>query len=439
MSNDKQHTPDEQFGEWLNHSWESWDTGSPSDAVWEELEASVVSETLWNRVNASLEAEEHSADKWIVASHENWEPANRTDVWERLNESISLEQVWQGLDHSLNRHAYRPSYWKLAVASVVALLISTHFTDSPVRGTSVPEQEWLTLSNTSSPASTTVVEKEATPSVQLNQELSNNGFIALTPVLQPQSPELTPSNPEIVPNRSLQAAQRSLLTTGRTDWSTLAVTPAEELLLPSLAFRTDVFPSTWNNLNAALAVHNTERPMPFNHWTVQVGAQLSILQERDQALLTSTLPRFGLAADMSYRHKVGPFQLIHSIGVSQYSQSSGKYVNGRHLITNQQVNAAQFHSTVGYTYKRFTVYGGFLVSKMLNGLEQNDNTVTKVYDFGRLQAGLTAGVDVRLLTFPRSGNQISFGSQYQWIPSAGGAKSSFENIQGLRFQTKFSF
>lgn len=436
MSNEKQHTPDEQSGDWLKRSWDTWDAGSPSNTVWEELEASVVSETLWKRVNASLEAEEHSADNWIVTSHEHWEPANQTDVWERLNESISLEQVWQGLDHSLNQHAHRPSYWKVAVASIVALLISTHFMDSPVQETST-----ATVQSSLSVGSTTpaTAQNGQQSSDVLPDDLQPNGaVVAVTP-----APNQHDENRDIpqknTPVRSLLASNRSLLSVGRKDWSALTASEKEDQSLPSLVFRTDVFPSSWSNLNAALAVHNGERPMPFNHWTAQVGAQLSILHERDQALLTSTLPRFGLAADMSYRHKVGPFQLIHSIGVSQYSQSSGKYVNGRHLITNQQVNAAQFHSSVGYTYKRFTIYGGLLVSKMLNGLEQNENTVTKVYDFGRLQAGLTAGIDVRILTFPRSGNQLSFGSQYQWIPSAGGAKSSFENIQGLRFQTKFSF
>lgn len=435
------HNRDTQSGDWLKSSWDTWDAGAPSESVWEELEASVVSESVWSRVHASLEAEEHLADSWIVDSHNQWEPSGSSDVWERLNESISLERVWRGLDQSLNQPAApRRSYWKLAVASIAALLISTHFTDTPVGNSSVTEEQLTALSvEAVSPSQSAPRENHSiTPSQDL-QHQPNGVFVAANPE-QRQLPENQFVQPSNVPVRNLQTANRSLISIDTKNWNLVTVAVQEEdQSLPSLVYRTDVFPSSWSNLNAALAIHNGEHPMPFNHWTAQVGAQLSILQERNQELLTSTLPRFGLAADLSYRHKVGPFQLIHSLGVSQYSQAAGKYVNGRHLITNQQVNAAQLHSTVGYTYKRFTLYGGLLVSKMLNGLEQNDNTVTKVYDFGRLQAGLTAGIDVRILTFPRSGNQLSFGSQYQWIPSSGGSKSSFENIQGLRFQTKFSF
>lgn len=442
MSNDPQHNRDMDSGEWLKRSWDDWDAGVPSDTVWEEIEASVVSEKLWNRVNASLEAEEHIPDSWMVASHQAWEPSSSTDVWERLNESISLEQVWQGLDQSLNRRAVvRPSYWKLAVASVVALLVSTHFTDTPVRVTETSDAAFVSRMSTSTPL--TVSPGESTTNTTSLPEVTNPYpvQVANNPDLQPQVPTRYDGLPQPIGsgNRTLLSAKYSLLSSGRKTPVAFVASAREDNSLPGLSFRTLDFPNSWNNLNASLAVHTGERPMAYNHWTAQVGAQLSILQERDQELLTSTLPRFGLAADMSYRHKVGPFQLIHSIGVSQYSQTSGKYVNGRHLITSQQVNAAQFHSTIGYTYKRFTLYGGLLVSKMLNGLEQNENTVTKVYDFGKAQAGLTAGLDVRLFTFPRSGNQLSFGSQYQWIPSSGGVKSSFENIHGLRFQTKFSF
>ena len=270
MSDETLHNRDAQSGDWLKSSWNTWDAGAPSESVWEELEASVVSESVWNRVHASLEAEEHHVDSWITESHDKWEPASGSDVWERLNESISLEQVWRGLDQSLNQPVTaRRSYWKLAVASIAALLISTHFTDTPLSNSSFADEQLATrYLDTNLPETKSNNQQQQGVPVINSQGQPNNVYVAINPEQQQQQqlPENHPVLPSNVPARTLLTVNRSLISIDNKNWNLVTATVQEEdHSLPSLVYRSDVFPSSWNNLNVALAIHNVERPMPFNH------------------------------------------------------------------------------------------------------------------------------------------------------------------------------
>jgi hypothetical protein len=82
-----------------------------------------------------------------------------------------------------------------------------------------------------------------------------------------------------------------------------------------------------------------------------------------------------------------------------------------------------------------------LFSKVLSGLEQenSNNKVLSVYSFSEIQPGLIGGMDFRIVSFPRSGKHISVGAQYQWMPSLVNKKNSFESMQSVRLQAKFSF
>ena len=434
MSTDPKHRSDE----WLNDSFDAWDAGEPSAALWERIEESVVVDAVWERVNESLLQEEHAPDQWITAAHENWNPGEAHDGWSKLNDAISLEQVWKGLDQSLNQPvAVRMPIWKLAVATITALFLSGHFSDAPTIHRETQHSTKLAFVQpvssddnnvvASNPGSALVVDQSAPGYSENNGTASQQRFQQDNPgdgTELAQQQQQTPPNPEVVPptpDAPLEnQAQQDLLA---------------DLGDPHLT----ALPSDWQLDPDQLGARKFAIKPPFHHWTVQVGTQLSILQERNQALLTSTFPKLGLAADLSYRHRLGSVQFIHAVGMSQYSQAAGKYINGRYATTDQRINALQFSSSVGYNYKRFTVYGGLLVSKALNGLEQNNAAITQVYNFDQVQVGFTSGIDFRIASFPRSGKHISIGSQYQWLPSYSGSKASFENIQGIRFQTKFSF
>ncbi|MES2557801.1 MAG: hypothetical protein V4604_16730 [Bacteroidota bacterium] len=436
MSTDPKHRSDDQ---WLNSSFDKWEAGEPSAALWEQLEESIAVDAVWERVTEALQQEEHAPDHWIAAAHENWNPGEAHDGWSKLNDAISLEQVWTGLDQSLNQPvATRMPIWKLVAASVTAIFLTGHFSDAPAIQQEVQYSTTLAF-----------VQPETT--IPNGTIVSNTGSVAIDDqvvVNQSNNQQEVPVNQERFqqdnPENGTQLVQQQQQTPPDQEVIPLVITPLEEVnkqdILADLSDpQLDARPSDWQLNPEQLGPRQFEIKPPFHHWTVQVGTQLSILEERNQALLTSTFPKFGLAADLSYRHRLGSVQFIHAIGMSQYSQAAGKYINGRYATTNQRINALQFSSSIGYNYKRFTVYGGVLVSKALNGLEHNNSAITQVYNFDQVQVGFTSGIDFRIASFPHSGKHISIGSQYQWLPSYSGSKASFENIQGIRFQTKFSF
>lgn len=439
MSTDPKHRSDDQ---WLNSSFDKWDAGEPSAALWEQIEESVAVDAVWERVTETLQQEEHAPDQWIVGSHENWNPGEAHDGWSKLNDAISLEQVWTGLNQSLNQPVVtRIPIWKLVAASVTAIFLSGHFSDAPAIRQEIQHSTVFAFVQPQTSATTTnqTVDFNAgsvTADDQsiVNQSNNNEPVNVNQQRFQVQNPEngtqlvqqqlpISPDS-EVVPSTNIPLEEK---------------VDENDILADLSDPHLDALPSDWQLNPDLLGARKFDIKPPFHHWTVQVGTQLSILEERNQALLTSTFPKLGLAADLSYRHRLGSVQFIHAIGMSQYSQSAGKYINGRYATTNQRINALQFSSSIGYNYKRFTIYGGVLVSKALNGLEINNAAITQVYNFDQIQVGFTSGIDFRIASFPNSGKHISIGSQYQWLPSYSGSKASFENIQGIRFQTKFSF
>lgn len=444
MSTDPKHRSDDQ---WLSNSFDKWDAGEPSDKLWEQLEESIAVDAVWERVNETLQQEEHAPDQWIVASHENWNPGEAHDGWSKLSDAISLEQVWTGLNQTLNQPVKtRMPIWKLVAASVTAIFLSGHFSDAPAIRYDAHHSTVLAFvqSQTTSPSQTVVSNTGSNVAVVVDDQMIEDQLVEDQSGAGEQKPvnqqRLQQDNPE----SGTDLVQQQIQTPANNEIAPMPIMPQEEdktvdiladLGDPSLT----VLPSDWRLNPEQLEARRFDIKPPFHHWTVQVGTQLSILEERNQALLTSTFPKLGLAADLSYRHRLGSVQFIHAIGMSQYSQAAGKYINGRYATTSQRINSLQFSSSIGYNYKRFTVYGGVLVSKALNGLEQNNAAITQVYNFDEVQVGFTGGIDFRIASFPNSGKHISIGSQYQWLPSYSGSKASFENIQGIRFQTKFSF
>lgn len=421
---------------WIDRSFQEWDAGESSD-IWPDLDESLSLDAVWNRVDVSLT--ETATDEWLRESHDEWLPVMENDQWNRLNDSLSLENVWTGLNQSLNQPVTtRIPYWKLIAASLVAVFCTQYFNDAPASRESF-------VSHTQS--SGILAEKDKTSGVDKTNGSHGNATNSFGHsgtsddetelIVNNEFNELPVQNQVIAPDELVQKPEQQ------------QEYPVEQITVNPETNESDMTDVTeeidplemrkWKAPEEFLTPRDFIVVRPYHHWTLQMGTQLSVLKERDQAAFTSTLPRFGMAADLSYRHRVGPVQLIHAVGMSQYEQVAGKYINGRYSNTDQQVNALQFSSSVGYTSGKFTYYGGLLFSKMLTGLEQNNNTITKVYNFNRLQTGFTGGIDYRLVSFPNSGKHISIGAQYQLLPSYKGEKTTFENIHGIRFQAKFSF
>lgn len=457
MSQDPLHTNTETGNDWLSRSFDAWEAGEPSADLWTELDESLSVESVWNRVGQSLTIEEHLEDAWIADSHAGWNPSPEKDGWAKLNDAISLEQVWVELNETLGQPvATRIPVWKLAAACIVALFMTRKLSDTPF--THLPEHH--------APQQQTIISSEEP---QLAQESPAGAVTIPTPPagassrndLTERTPSVQQRNAPAVHSANNEPASQHVAGMSQQDRISqpeLANTaqpasaqpqgtvaePADEIVPDEAISDLTIDPlekRTWGLPTEQLHFDNSllSPPKPIQHWTIQAGTQLSILQERNRELLTSTMPRFGMAADVSYRHRIQSFQLIHALGMSQYSQGAGKYINGRYCNTDQHINTLQFSSSLAYTYKRFTFYGGILLSRMLSGLEQKNDAVTQVYNFNQVQPGFTGGIDFRLTTLRRTGQTISLGSQYQWLPSLSTQKTSFENIQGIRFQAKFSF
>jgi len=430
MSNPTDQLPD-GLSNWLQHSFDDWDASEPSAQLWEELDESIAVERVWNRVDQSLVVEEHLPDEWITSSHQNWNPVPETDGWSKLDDAISLEQVWMGLNQSLNHPvSTRVPFWKLIAASLVALFISQHLSDTPIVSSTIV---FPTSYSTNLPVDIQEFAPTNNSTIQFN---TNNQLKQVQPIKQQRLVTLDLTHPIDQANLVInnQQVHPELRVENQMEQPIVVVNDSIDDVVDRLIQR------SWDHTLESVYMRDFELPnKPFHHWTVQFGTQLSILQERNPASFTSTVPHFGIAADLSYRHRLGPIQFIHALGVSQYSQGAGKYINGRYFTTNQRIDCFQLSSSIGYSYKRFTFYGGLLFSKMLSGLEKKENAVTQVYDFDKIQPGFTAGIDYRIVQFPASGKHISLGSQYQWLPSYTGQKTAFENIQGIRFQIKFSF
>ena len=433
MSREPFDNASESRDSWLNDAFRQWDAGVPADK-WEELDESLSIEKVSSRLSQSVAEHERAQDAWISESHNAWQPEMQSDGWARLNDSVSLEHVWKGLSSELNSPvSTRIPFIKLIAATVAMLFVAGKIADGPVYNSS-PELQ-VQLGTIEGPADHAVTGTSVYPETTYTAD-NYKATVPAAPVSQQR-------------NATADHVQRDLLTVNvpdqrqqhlKTDTEEPSANPEEQLSEETMTVVDPLAGKAMENpVNPLITENYGKRPVRFSPWTVQVGTQLSILQETGQSRFTSVLPKFGVAADVSFRHRIGRVELIHALGVSQYSQGAGKYVNGRYRTTEQHINTLQWSSSLGYNYGRFTAYGGVLFSKMLNGLEQNQSKVTKVYDFSAIEIGATAGIDCRVVTFPNSGRNISLGAQYQWIPNLQGKEQAFENIQGVRIQAKFSF
>lgn len=419
----------------IKDAFEQWDAGVPTDS-WDALDEALSVEKVWSRIDASIVAGEHAPGDWIRGSYNAWDPEIEADGWERLNDAISLENVWEELNTSLSAPvATRIPFIKLIAATAAMLFAVSTLNDMPVVSgphDAAPATAGISKQYIRSSYHGIVDSFSNGPEAVKNEQAGPQHIVAAVPVISGSDPQEL-----LMPDPSLPAQQAPEIVPGAPE--TQAAASSEEADNEPFSEVYLLERKPLNNPVALLMAGNWKRTERLSPWALQVGTQLSILEETDQSRLTTTLPKFGMAADLSFRHRTGPVQLIHALGMSQYSQGSGKYVNGRYRNTEQRLNTLQWSSAAGYNYRRFTVYGGVLFSRVLNGLEQNQSKVTKVYEFSSIQLGATGGIDMRILSFPHSGKAISVGIQYQWIPSPEGKSQSFENIQGIRLQGKFSF
>ncbi|MNK05561.1 hypothetical protein D3C87_234440 [compost metagenome] len=442
----------------LQKSFHNWDAGEPSADLWENLEADLAVSAVWDRLDESLELEGSPADKALVDSYEDWSPNSSGDGWSRLEEQLSRERVWTRLNTTLNYPVTTRIPWlKMAAASMIFMLIAFYtdqFSD-PVReqnasglisGNFVPETNERPIASATGAEQNPVNEIAgagaeaittqkvsrqpnkllANATLPVDRDLANKQVKNEQDLQNPESnPDLTQENG--VENQNNPAATDPLETTASNSMEDLA--GIDELGRKGI----EVIPGTLGEF------HFLPFKTPFRpRFSVLVGGQFAFINEKNRTAFSSSIPSMGLAADMQYHIYSGKFRFTQDLGFSQYVQSNGSYINGRYMSSNQKLNTIHFISSIGYTYKGVTVYGGLALNRLLNGYEASRTTITNVYNSNKLQLGATAGVDYHFMPFNNK-TALGVGVQYQLVSKLKSGNAMFNDIQGVKLQIKYSF
>ncbi|MCC6700267.1 MAG: hypothetical protein IT221_02015 [Fluviicola sp.] len=425
--NEKYHFTDK-----LKESFDTWDAGSPTD-MWDELDASLSVEKVFQRLDASLEAEGSSAYQWLKAAHNDWSPATNSDGWERMQEELSRERVWNRLNSTLATPVSTQMPWlKMAAASILFVFVSFYFSNAVQK---VDRNELTTDSNISSIADQQQDDVQSTtPVVAVNNE-DQQQFVNTNPqqyrnyLINNKLPQnqLFENNEQ---NETNQTVELHLTENG---------TISNTIILNDSIDRIGVIQPQLSD-NASLATLRDVKLLPVRqpNWSVQLGTQVSLLNERNTNSFTNALPKAAFVADVAYTMHFGRFFVSEGLGFSQFAQTSGKYINGRYFNTNQKLNTLQLSTLGGVRFGRTSMYTGVVFSRLINGFEEKQNSVSNVYNASSIQLGLTAGFNCRVKQFT-NGSQIGVGMQYQYMPRLKSSNVEFNDLQGLRLQAKFSF
>lgn len=445
----------------LQKSFGNWDAGMPSSDVWEDLEADLAVSAVWDRLDETLEANGSSADKPLVEAYENWSPNSSGDGWSKLEEQLSRERVWTRLNTTLSYPITTGIPWvKMAAASIIFIFLAFytdryHISDNqqhvPFAFNTIENGMNSEISGNSQIAQSNASEnssslEEANP-VSANEVV--NGVAGQKTNTQKQwmvANANKTTNQRGIENKALNVnqnlTQNNTVQTNESQNNTV-LTSNEE---------------TATNLNDLADLDKLGRKeiavqpggvigdfeflpykSPFKpRFSVLVGGQFAFINEKDRSAFSSSIPSMGLAADFQYHLYSRRLRFTQDLGFSQYAQSNGSYVNGRYMNSNQKLNTIYLMSTVGYTFKGVTFYGGIALNRLLNGYEESRTTITNVYNSKKLQLGATAGIDYHFTPF-KNKTALGLGMQYQFVSRLKSENAVFDDIQGVKLQIKYSF
>lgn len=408
---------DLKYRDFLQHSLSDWDAGMPLDG-WDKLESDLRFEQQWQRLDQSLD--ETQDVNLLAESFQEWNAGNHMDGWSRIEDELSRERVWNKLNVSLDQVESNSIPWLKYVSSCAAAILISFFLpvqelDNKALHSNKDDVRLVNddvKSNQTAQVNQVVVLAEKTVNKDyinpvlpvIPDEIKNqpkNGLLAVNHVANVLQLDATPSvgNPELLDPKDIVAYHLSM--------------PADRdpLLFPIM------------------------KPSPYH---VRVGTQLALLNEKEGSPFNNFFPRAAWTFDVGYTRRISAIEVGAAIGVTQFAQESGKYINGRYFNSSQKLNTLQVSATVGKDLGRWTVYGGVQVNKLLFGIEERSNMVTNIYNSNKWNLGATAGVDVLLNQF-NNGDHIDLGVQYQYIPQVRSSNAIFNDVQGLKFQLKFAF
>lgn len=408
---------DLKYRDFLQQSMNDWDAGMPQDG-WDKLVSDLRFEQQWQRLDQSLD-EAHDMNL-MEESFQEWSAGNHMDGWSRIEEELSRERVWNKLHISLDHVESNSIPWLKYVVSCAAAVLIAFF---------LPVQE-LDRNKLFSEDIEVQLVNDHLESKDRKQTIPNTDLVeqpvtrvSIDPVLPVIMDEINKQ-----PKNSLLAANH-VVNILRFDSPRSIGNP--ELLDPKdiTAFNLSM-PSERDPLLFPIM-----KPSPFH---VRVGTQLAMLNESEGSQFNNFFPRAAWTFDVGYTRRISGIELGATIGVTQFAQESGKYINGRYFNSSQKLNTLQVSATAGKDLGRWTVYGGVQVNKLLFGIEERSNMVTNIYNSNKWNLGATAGVDILLNQF-NNGDHIDLGVQYQYIPQMRSSNAVFKDVQGLKFQLKYAF
>ena len=185
-------------------------------------------------------------------------------------------------------------------------------------------------------------------------------------------------------------------------------------------------------------IHFKNTPRSYLTYTLGVGTLLSQSTNSERSSLSSSAPRLGFAVDATVSRHFGHWGLTQNFGLAQLTQENGDYVRGRYQNSIQKLNTIQATSGVFYSFNRMDVNAGVVFTRILNGLEQENNKIINVYNTNKIQTGISAGVTYNFSPH-RDKIRYGIGAQYQWTPTIHAGNTEFRDLQGIKILGKISF
>lgn len=426
----------------IGAAFNDWNPDAPKD-LWSKLDEELSTANVWDKLSTSLDNETGSViDEKFLAAYQEWSTGTNHDGWSKLEESLSCERVWNRLSISLTHPVGLPSIWWKYVASFIAFTFLSFFMNDQVGenqlmsqlGTKAENQNpreinGNPLDNSGSDVPVINVSHHNNLANNLNIRVNGNNPIVLPDnslVNNGNNPNSNIANNSAVNNRNSSENNQNAATNNTNSFT------------DELAFlQAKGFGSTDNCSNVG-RTHFYEPQKSHLSLTMAFGTQLSQSNSSNGSSLRSTAPRPGLAADLTVSRHFGRWGIFQDFGYVSFTQSNGDFVKGRYQNSIQKLNTLQSTSGLFYSFNRFDVNAGVVFTRILNGLEQENDKIINVYNTNTIQTGINAGFTYNLS--PRRDKvRYGIGAQYQWIPNISAGNTEFRDIQGLKIQAKISF
>ena len=424
----------------LNAAFDNWEVEEPGD-LWNKLDEELSTASVWDKLSNSLDEESGAVvDTKFKAAYQEWSTGTNHDGWTKLDDALSRERVWNRLAVSLTQPVGLPSIWWKYAASLIAFTFLSFFMSDGVHiNTSTGNLEAINKGNDIETDAPDNGIKDTHP-----DHVTENRFAVNTTNLNQNQAQnhdrvnqnYARNNNAIDNNIAITDLNSNLNnSTSNTVQTNLA---SSDFMSDNLSFLQTRELGTTDNCANVGRIHFYEPKNSSLSATFAFGTQLSQSRNDNRSNLSSCAPRLGLALDLAFNKDFGRWGLRQDFGYTQFTQLNGDYVKGRYQNSIQQLSTLQATTGVYYSFNRIDLNGGVVFTRILNGLEQEDNKIINVYNTNKIQTGISAGVTYNLSP-KRDKVRYGVGLQYQWIPNINAGTTSFRDVQGVKVQAKISF